>query len=285
MTKPIEAYQAMTSFLKKGQVIDPEITTLIRSGYIDSIRELSKLKTVELTSKISEKSYFSFSRDSKISRAINNELWQPNKGDWDRFAKCLSARNFESMSPGDITKTLYSVVISFCAWCDLYGDPRKVPGTYFERFVANLIGRVLTVNPKHHLHVLEFDGVDTSLPTDLIFDLGKGSPKYHVPVKTSTRERAIQVWAHQRVIDGVFGMARVLGTPVLMAETKTDSKKLEVVEICTPMQWQLFQSHISQLQRIYYLDVPAKYAELNAAAIKVEVLPFGQFFREFQDLL
>jgi len=72
--------------------------------------------------------------------------------------------------------------------------------------------------------VLNFDDEDTNLPTDLIFDLGKGAPKYHVPVKTSTRERAIQVWAHQRVIDGVFGMSRVLGTPVLMAETKTDSK-------------------------------------------------------------
>jgi hypothetical protein len=49
--------------------------------------------------------------------------------------------------------------------------------------------------------------------------LGDGKNRIHLPVKTSTRERVIQAWAHQRVLDGVYGVGRFKGVLVALAET------------------------------------------------------------------
>lgn len=125
---------------------------------------------------------------------------------------------------------------------------------------------------------------EMSLPTDFIFNLGEEKPKFHVPVKTSTRERIIQVWAHQRVLDGVYGTGRFLGTPVILNETKTDKSKQEVIEICLPDQWKIYQMHIAHLKRVYYLDVPQAYGNLNSGVASIAVKPFGDFFAEL-DLL
>jgi hypothetical protein len=103
-------------------------------------------------------------------------------------------------------------------------------------------------------------------------------------VKTSTRERVIQVWAHQRVLDGVYGTGRFLGTPVILGETKTDRRKREVIEICLPDQWRIYQMHIAQLKRIYYLDVPATYEKLSEVFPPLNVKPLGHFFFEADTL-
>jgi hypothetical protein len=91
----------------------------------------------------------------------------------------------------------------------------------------------LKVEPTRLLPVLKLD-LKGSLPTDFIFDLGSEKPKFHLPVKTSTRERIIQVWAHQRVLDGVYGVGRFLAIPFILTETKLDAIKREVSEICLP---------------------------------------------------
>lgn len=123
------------------------------------------------------------------------------------------------------------------------------------------------------------------LPTDFIYDLGVNKPKLHVPVKTSTRERVIQVWAHQRVLDGVYGVGRFFGMLACITETKLDKKKLEVIEICLPDQWQLYQMFIAQLKRVYYLDIPEKYAYLSTVFPKINVKPFGEFFKEIDEII
>ena len=127
-------------------------------------------------------------------------------------------------------------------------------------------------------------GLRTTLPTDFIFDLGTEEPKFHVPVKTSTRERVVQVWSHQRVLDGVYGTGRFLGLLSCLAETKVDSRSLEVTEICLPDQWRLYQMFIAQMKRIYYLDIPEKYRELNTVFPKINVKEFGEFFHEIDTL-
>ena len=126
--------------------------------------------------------------------------------------------------------------------------------------------------------------MEATLPTDFVFDLGPNRAKFHLPIKVSTRERVIQVWAHQRVLDGVYGTGRFLGTPVILTETKTDKKKSEVIEICLPDQWRIYQMHIAQLKRIYYLDVPVAYSRLNDVFPPLIVKPFGHFFAEADTL-
>lgn len=124
------------------------------------------------------------------------------------------------------------------------------------------------------------EGDRKELPTDFIFDLGPNKAKFHVPVKTSTRERVIQVWAHQRVLDGIFGTGRILGVLVCLGETKTASREREVTEICLPWQWRLYQMFIAQLRRVYYLDLPSAYAALSDVFPPITVKEFGEFFFE-----
>ena len=92
------------------------------------------------------------------------------------------------------------------------------------------------------------------------------------------------MFAHQRVIDGVFGTERFLGTPVILAETKTSTAKREVTEICVPDQCRVYQLHMAQLKRLYYLDVPATYAKLNDVFPPIVVKSFGHFFFEADTL-
>jgi len=82
----------------------------------------------------------------------------------------------------------------------------------------------------------------------------------------------------------VFGIERFMGTAVLLAETKTDTKKREVVEICLPEQWRLYQLYIAKLKRIYYLDIPRPYEKLGQNFPPLVVKPFGEFFFEWQSL-
>ena len=177
------------------------------------------------------------------------------------------------------------MTMAFCCAIDLQksGD-RKTPGTFFEYFVAYMFSRRLRINPVGRVEITSH-GTRISLPTDFIFDPGPKYRKFHVPAKTSTRERIIQVWAHQRVIDGTLGQGRFLGTPVILTETKLDKKKLEVIEICLPLQWQIYQAHISQLTRIYYLDVPQPYVMLNDVVPPINVRPFAEFFLESESFV
>ena len=249
-----------------------------------SCRLLTKLKTVDLTSLISNKEYFAFVQGRKVSRAVNKRLFTPEPGQWETFCRALAAKKAPELDAEAITRIIYSVAVGFFCYIDLtkQGD-QKTPGTFFEYLIGHLFAYRLDVNPKVRLPVLNLD-MEATLPTDFVFDLGPNRAKFHVPVKTSTRERVIQVWAHQRVLDGVYGTGRFLGTSVILGETKTDRKKREVIEICLPDQWRIYQMHIAQLKRIYYLDVPATYAKLNEVFPPLSVRPFGHFFLEADTL-
>ncbi len=240
---------------------------------------------VDLTTLIADKSYFAFEgATGKISRAVNESLYEPSPDAWAALVAALRAGGFSTLTEEFLTRTVYSLAMSFFVHIDLTrtGD-QKTPGTFFEYLIGHLFASRLGVNPRTRLPVLNLD-MDTTLPTDFVFDLGHGEPKFHLPIKTSTRERMIQVWAHQRVLDGVYGTGRFLGTPVILAETKTDAQRRSVVEICLPDQWRLYQMHIAQLKRVYYLDVPAAYEPLGDIFPPIHVTPFGRFFSEAESL-
>ncbi len=257
---------------------------LLGELYKASSTFLSKLDRVNLTSAVSGKKYFAFTLKRKLSRAVNSDLFGDHVSKWEKLDHAVTSHSLSKWDSETITRLLYSAAISFCCFVDLTKDGnQKTPGTFFEYFIGHLFARRLGIDPQTSLPVLNLD-MDTSLPTDFVFNLGKSKPKFHLPVKTSTRERVIQVWAHQRVLDGVYGTGRFLGTPVILTETKTDKRKREVVEICLPDQWQIYQMHITQLKRVYYLDVPAAYKNLNRLFPPISVRPFGDFYSEAEIL-
>jgi hypothetical protein len=184
-----------------------------------------------------------------------------------------------------MTPFIYTMAMAFCVATDVQkiGD-RKTPGTYFEYLVGHLFARELGVNPKKEIEMLNLH-TRASIPTDFVFDLGQDRTKLHLPVKTSTRERVIQVWAHQRIIGGVYGVGRFKGILVVLTETKLAGKTRQVVEICLPEQWRAYRMFIAKLERVYYLDVPRKYAGLADAYPNIQVKRFGEFYAEKDQLI
>ncbi len=184
----------------------------------------------------------------------------------------------------DLQKEIYTLCASYFAASDLLNDgDQKTPGTFFEFFVGHIFASLLGVNPTRSTTTQTIDGPLT-IPTDYIFELGLSKPRIHLPIKTSTRERAVQVWAHQRLLDGMHGDGRFRGILVCFAETNKQKNK-SVVEVCVPNQWLAYQRFISRLTRIYYLDPPAKYLSLRNKYPPLPVYAFAEMFDEFDKVV
>ena len=280
---PLEAYEDLQDVFSKD-VKGEANQNLIGEVYRASCQFLAKADSQALKSLVSGKEYIAFKLGKRLSRAVNKQLFAAEPKEWVVFCKEIASKREPGMESERITRIIYSVAASFFCFIDLTKDgDQKTPGTFFEYLIGHLFAWRLDVNPKTRLPVLNLD-MEASLPTDFVFDLGPNRAKFHLPIKVSTRERVIRVWAHQRVLDGVYGTGRFLGTPVILTETKTDKKKREVIEICLPDQWRIYQMHIAQLKRIYYLDVPAAYSRLNDVFPPLIVKPFGHFFAEADTL-
>jgi hypothetical protein len=262
------------------------ISHLFQELYYETEHLLSSKEKIPLNSQIANKDYFSYKENKKLTRPINKNLYDYVTDDMvNIFFEKLKNNTVADLKANDITAIVYRIAINFCVTIDIIKESdQKTPGTYFEYLMGHLFSMNFEVKPRNQVEVLNLD-MKSKLPTDFIFDLGTNRPKFHVPVKTSTRERVVQVWAHQRVLDGVYGNGRFIGLLTCLAETKLDHKTKEVIEICLPDQWRLYQLFISQLKRVYYLDIPQKYSELNNYFPKIHVKQFGEFFHEKEFLV
>jgi len=248
---------------------------LIERLYFTSSLELRSCNRLALVSKVANKSYFLYQRDKRLSRPVNVGLFDADTDQSFEVFKKLLQGNRHQLSSLEITRSIYTVAMTCCAGRDVVSDgDQKTPGTIFEWLCAAIVQATLNIRPVRALPVFNLD-LKGNLPTDFVFDLGVEKPKFHLPVKTSTRERIIQVWAHQRVLDGVYGVGRFLAMPIILAETKLDTKKLEVVEICLPWQWMLYQMHIAALWNVCYLDAPAAYVALDTKFPRIGVASIG----------
>lgn len=282
----------------KNNASSNKVTDLLEEIYRVTFDFLCSCKTKALISKVDGKDYYRFSYNNQYTRAINAALFAEGKivSNYSVGANSYSGKpadylfynirnsDIKNQDAHSITVAVYSIAICFCATIDvLKTSDQKTPGTYFEILMGHFYALTFKVNPRKQLEVLNL-GDHPTLPTDFIFDLGDGRAKYHVPVKTSTRERVVQVWSHQKVLDGVYGMGRFLGLLTCLAETNVNNKRNDVVEVCLPDQWQIYQSFIAQLKRVYYLDIPNKYKALNNNFPKIHVKEFGEFFFEIDEL-
>jgi hypothetical protein len=269
-----------------GDAASEEVSRLIVQITKTSQEFLSACTKTPLVSRVPNKEYFSFSRRAgqhKLSRAVNAALYDPASV----HIEAVLNGTIQDLPDISRSRLLYTVAVSYCCASDLLktGD-QKSPATFFECLNGHLLARAFQTNPRREVEVLQLEGEEEAgtLPTDFIFDLGRSKPKFHVPVKISTRERIIQVFAHQRVLDGVHGFGTFKGMLVCLTETKLDHTTREVVEICVPKQWNLYQRFIAPMHRFYYYDLPEKYAALALGDPSMNVVPFGKFFIEVREL-
>lgn len=269
--------------LAKANIASDTVAELLIEITLTGHAFLRNVESIKLRSSVPGKEYFSF-RDKEISRPINRALFVANPKELRKRLADFAKGRLDHLQSQDATRTLYTLAMTFCAANDVTKRGDKVtPATYFECLIGHMFAVHLGTNPTKSIQVLAGD-MKGRLPTDFIFDLGPKKRKFHVPIKLSTRERVIQIWAHQRVLDGIYGVGRYKGILVCLTETKLNSKTLEVVEICLPDQWRVYQLFIAQLTRVYYLDVPTKYGGLAKGDPKIDVKELGQFFSEAADL-
>lgn len=239
------------------------------------------------------KNYIVFSNSSsKYSRPVNIDLYNAGCSAnsfgvkiVDEFWENVRSHSIELQDAHTITAALYTICMNYCCCADLVSNIKNNSGDYFEKLVGHLYSMHLNTTPTNQINAVELDRESISLPTDFIFDLGAGKPKFHIPAKTSTRERVVEVWAQQRVLDGAFGVGRFLCLLTCIGETNFYERNMSVGLTCVPNQWINYQLFIAQIKRAYYLDVPQKYDELNHRFPKIHVKEFGEFFHETDDLI
>ena len=262
----------------------PQAGEAILNLAIISIRFLvEKCKRVDLISKVPGKQYFSFKKAKVVARPANKDFFVPDFKEITRlWRKWLS----ETISAVEFAKLTYTISLAPCLAMEIFDrQNKKGPATYFECYIGHLFAKSLGVNPTKRAR-LPVHGRNVLMTMDFLIDMGNKYRKIHLPVKMSTRERVVQAWAHQRLLDAAYGDGAYRGIMVLFSETKLDSRTLEVVEICVPDQWLAYQSLLAHLDRIYYFDIPDRYQVLTDEYPKViAVKPFVEFFNEREAVL
>ena len=274
-------YAAVKDQLKRNIVSDAT-GQAIHDFALFSLRFLqSECNPVQLQSLVPGKTYVSFARKDaldSIARPANADLFDLNPNvvseRWEAWWQGKISRS-------DLAKMSYTVALAPCLVMELFDrQNKKGPATYFECLIGHVFAKSIGVNPRKQA-ALKVKDRTVRLTMDFLFDMGKGGLHIHLPVKMSTRERVVQAWAHQTILDAVYGVGAYKGVMVLFSETKLDIKKREVIEICVPDQWLAYQTYLARMERIYYFDIPERYAALtNSYPELLPIKHFGDFFAE-----
>lgn len=238
----------------------------------------AQAEQIALISKVPGKQYISFRLADTVARPANKALYVADyaqiKSWWGSFYKATLASD-------EVSRLLYTMALAPCLAMELLDrQNKKGPATYFECLVGHLFARDLSTQPMKKAS-LPVQGRQVRLTMDFLFQTPKEKPNLHLPVKMSTRERVVQAWSHQRLLDGAFGRGTYEGKMVIFSETKLNSKSLEVVEICVPDQWLAYQTLLSKMKVIYYFDAPNRYMELTTKYPElIEIRPFTEYFSQ-----
>lgn len=279
----MKTFDLMQKEIRKNPSSD-EITSYFQTLANDALTYLSENAQIEeLNTKITGKEYFSYRIDKTKSRSINKALFS-DINIVNRFLDLLKADDVRgNINSDDITSACYTTIMSLASYIDLTnkGD-QKTPGTFFEYLVIHMLTRHFKTKPSDSVKV-DIGEDKVTLTMDLILEVDEGRTKYHIAVKNSTRERASEIWAHQRILDKVFGDNTYTGLFIGLAETKLDHTSNEVTEICVPDQWRAYQQYISTLHRIYYVDIPRAYKLLNDKPPFIVVRQIGDFYYDITE--
>jgi len=237
--------------------------------------------------------------NGNLSRPYRPEMFIADLAEFERAAVSFQ----DQMDDDDITdpvtfeKVVYTVVSSFCLCYDVWKPKsRKTPGTFFEVFIGSVC-HIRYPQPrfqmtKHIPIVVEVPDVDAvddgalqgnSVSTDLVItntDTEKGAV---IPLKITTRERIVQPFAHQRILDSAYPR-RYRSYLTCISEVQRDDKTTAVKQICVPGTVALFQKHLSELSGLYYCDIPQRYARQDFTAL-IRVTGIANLFDDIDDWL
>jgi hypothetical protein len=248
------------------------------------IRKLKNEAQARHQADVGGKSYSVFvGQRNRLSRPFLPDLFLDRPGKFNRGFKeirdaCNGKTHIIELS-GDsqqniraVNSVLYTSVAAVAACFDIWkSGSRKTPGTFFEILVGSWLSVLL---PQHQRSkFIRLPGNEESVSTDIVFSR-EGGPNFVFPSKITTRERIVQPFAHQRILNSVFGDGYYRSLLICMSETQRDDEDTSVNEICVPGTVRLFQKHLAELAGIFYLDPPQRYLQKNLTEI-IEVNSIG----------
>jgi len=192
----------------------------------------SSCEPISLTSKVSSKEYFTFTNGTVIARPANKHLFVRGITTIRKLWKDWLA---DRITPEGFSKLSYTAALAPCLAMEIFDrQNKKGPATYFECYIGHLFAKTVGVNPTKAVR-LPIQNRDVLMTMDFLIDVGSQHRKIHVPVKMSTRERVVQAWAHQRLLDAAYGNNVCKGIMVLFSETKLDSDRLRLSKSAFPI--------------------------------------------------
>lgn len=244
---------------------------------------LTECEQIDLISRVPGKDYYTFAARNVVGRAVNRHLFL---NDAHRVIELWQGWLNNQITPTDFAQLSYTIALAPCLAMEIFDrQNKKGPATYFEHFIGHLFAKTLATSPTKRVR-LPLGDRHVLMTMDFLFDIGERHRKIHLPVKMSTRERVVQAWAHQRLLDAAYGEKTYRGIMVLFSETKLDSRSREVVEICVPDQWLVYQTLLAKMDRIYYFDLPERYRILASSYPEIiTIKQFGEFFSEREEVL
>ncbi|MGC2856758.1 hypothetical protein ACM64Y_14895 [Novispirillum sp. DQ9] len=242
-----------------------------------------------------------------LSRPIRAELFVPDARNFQMLAEDLRQylQRGTPLQPGHITAAVYTAVMSFGMAIDLWNPgARKTPGTFFEFFIGSCcrlkfsgydikkhirMPAVISDDPEAAADIPIEDGRENGgeertlsgnfVSTDLVIERPDGSGGAVIPLKITTRERIVQPFAHQRILDSAYP-GRYRSFLACISEVQRDDKTTSVKQVCVPGTVALFQAHLSNISGIYYCDIPQRYGQADFRA----VVPVGDYTYFFDDI-
>lgn len=162
-----------------------------------------------------------------------------------------------SFPPEETNSILYSASMAFAICYDLWKPTsRKTPGTFFEVVLGSVLQAVLP-GFERTAHVV-LPGQTEKVSTDIVFLMPDHAGGLVIPAKITTRERIVQPFAHQRILDSIFGERSFRSVLISVSEMQRQREE-GANAICVPGAIRLYQLHLAGLSGLYYLDPPARY--------------------------
>lgn len=225
--------------------------------------------------------------------------------DQDEFAREADAfvddmRRRTNSDPDRFDRVVYTTVTAFCLCYDVWKPKsRKTPGTFFELLVGSAarvrfpslaltkhipIKAIAVDDVVDEIAELDPDAVEAlqgdSVSTDLVLADPVTDRGAVIPLKITTRERIVQPFAHQRILDSAYP-GRFASFLACISEVQRDDSSGTVKQICVPGTVALFQKHLASLNGLYYCDIPVRYARADLGAV-IKVKPLHRLFDDVE---
>lgn len=243
------------------------------------LQKLASKATSRFQGSVGTKKYSVFVAGKKLSRPFLPSLMLHDADEFSRrWAELLAALNPVTsridMEPDQANLILYTAMTALCACFDLWQPgSRKTPGTFLEVLLGSVLGILL---PQHRrTKTVSIPGQTENIATDIVFTNSAATQGLVFPAKVTCRERIGQAFAHQRILESVFGAGRYQSALLCVSEMQRE-KHTAVNEICVPGPIRLYQSHLARLSGIYYLDPPNRYMQADVTSV-IPVGSWGQF--------